>query len=271
MYFAKSRWRRNAADAKQLYERAESQGVRHMTYFTNRWLPHHRYLHDLVAQGTVGRLYHIQLNFMSGFALSPHYAWRYDPQRATGVIGDLGSHMIDMARYLVGDIARVNARLVTNVQRNGADGQPMTSACDAATVWVEFVDGSQGTIEVNSVARTHDPAFEHAVILHGEAGSLTASFGIFSSPPKLEVAQGNEGYHPLAIPENYLQGLDPAQPVGPQMGKLLGQSPNGGCGFVDAILAGQSIAPSFYEGWQVQRVLDAALASHERGGWVAVQ
>ncbi|MCE7990283.1 MAG: gfo/Idh/MocA family oxidoreductase, partial [Caldilinea sp. CFX5] len=37
---------RNAAHAKQMYERAEAQGVRHMTYFTWRWLPHYRYLRD---------------------------------------------------------------------------------------------------------------------------------------------------------------------------------------------------------------------------------
>lgn len=38
--------------------------------------------------------------------------------------------------------------------------------------------------------------------------------------------------------------------------------------FVDAILAGQSVAPSFYDGWQAQRVINAARVSHERGGWV---
>lgn len=44
----------------------------------------------------------------------------------------------------------------------------------------------------------------------------------------------------------------------------------GGRSFVDAILAGQTVAPSFYEGWQTQRVIDAAIVSHERGQWVDV-
>ena len=39
---------------------------------------------------------------------------------------------------------------------------------------------------------------------------------------------------------------------------------------VDAILTGQTVIASFYEGWQAQRVIDAALAAHERGEWVEV-
>ena len=55
----------NAAHAKQMYERAEAQGVRHMTYFTWRWLPLYRYLRDLIAQDAIGRLYHAQFQFMA--------------------------------------------------------------------------------------------------------------------------------------------------------------------------------------------------------------
>lgn len=261
---------RNAAQAKQLYDRAEAQGVRHMTYFTYRWLPHYRYLHDLLAQGAVGRLYQAQFQFMAGNGRNPVYAWRFDPQRASGALGDYGSHMIDLARYLVGDIAQVNARLATHAPRNGPDGRPLYGACDAATLLIKFLYGGQGTIELSAVARTHDPALEHTIVLHGEAGSLLADFGLFTAPPKVQLAAGDNGFQDLAIPDEYLLGLDPAQPVGPQMGALFSQPGMGSRGFVDAIVNGQSVAPSFYEGWQTQRVIDAALAAHERGGWVNV-
>lgn len=260
----------NAAHAKQLYERAEAQGVRHMTYFTYRWLPHYRYLRDLLAQGAVGRLYHAQFHFMAGNGRNPAYAWRFDPQRASGVLGDYGSHMIDLARYLVGDIAQVNARLTTNALRNGADGRPLYGACDAATLLIKFLYGGQGTIELSAVARTHDPALEHVVILHGETGSLTATFGLFTAPPKVQLATGDNGFQELATPDEYLLGLDPAQPVGPQMGALFSQPGMGSRSFVDAILTGETVAPSFYEGWQTQRVIDAALVSHDGGNWVEV-
>jgi predicted dehydrogenase len=262
---------RNTDQARQMYERAEAQGVRHMTYFTWRWMPHYRYLRELIRQGVLGRLYHAQFNFMAGNGRNPAYAWRFDPQRADGVLGDYGSHMIDLAHYLVGDIVRVNARLVSNAQRNGLDGQPMTSACDVATLLIECANGSPGTIELSAVARTRDPALEHAVILHGEAATLTASFGLFSTPPVLQIATGHDGFQELVIPEDYRLGIDLDQPLGPQMQTLFRHPSTGGHSFVSAILDGQTIAPSFYEGWQVQRVIDAAMASHERGQWVNVQ
>ena len=261
---------RNAAHAKQMYERAEAQGVRHMTYFTWRWLPHYRYLRDLIAQGAVGRLYHAQFQFMAGNGRNPAYAWRFDPQRASGALGDYGSHMIDLARYLVGDIRRVNARLATHAPRNGPDGRALYGACDTATLLIEFHAGGQATIEVSAAARTHDPVLEHAVILHGEAGSLTADFGLFSAPPKVQLANGDSAFQALAIPADYLLSVDPAQPVGPQMGTLFSQPGMGSRSFVDAILSGQTVVPSFYEGWQAQRVIDAAIVSHEGGCWVEV-
>lgn len=54
------------------------------------------------------------------------------------------------------------------------------------------------------------------------------------------------------------------------MDALFRQPGMGSRSFVDAILAGQRVASSFYEGWQAQRVIDATLVSHERGGWVEV-
>lgn len=218
----------------------------------------------------MGRLYHAQFHFMAGNGRNPAYAWRFDPQRASGVLGDYGSHMIDLARYLVGDIARVNARLTTNAPRNDPDGRPLYGACDAATLLIKFLYGGQGTIELSAVARTHDPALEHAVVLHGEAGSLTASFGLFTAPPKVQLAAGDNGFQEFVIPDEYRLGLDPAQPVGPQMGALFSQAGMGSRSFIDAILAGQNVAPSFYDGWLAQRVIDAALASQEGSKWVEV-
>lgn len=111
---------------------------------------------------------------------------------------------------------------------------------------------------------------EHTVVLHGEAGSLTAAFGLFTAAPTVQLATGDNGFQELVIPTEYLSGLGPVQPVGPQMDARFRQPGMGSRSFVDAILAGQSVTHSFYEGWQTQRVIDAALVLHERGGWVEV-
>lgn len=52
------------------------------------------------------------------------------------------------------------------------------------------------------------------------------------------------------------------------MAALFSQAGMGSRSFVDAIMTRQTIAPSFYDGWQTQRVIDAAFASHQQGEWI---
>src|SRR6476659_1805550 len=66
----------NAAQARAMYEKAESKGVRHMTYFTIRWRPQFRYVKHLVDSGFAGKLLHAQFSQLGDYARSSKYAWR---------------------------------------------------------------------------------------------------------------------------------------------------------------------------------------------------
>jgi predicted dehydrogenase len=70
-----------------------------------------RYTQQLIEEGYVGRCYHCDLRQISGFGRDSQYRWRFDGERALGILGDLGSHMIDAAHVLVGKIRRVSAYL----------------------------------------------------------------------------------------------------------------------------------------------------------------
>ena len=98
-----------AAQAEEMVRAAEAAGVKHMVLFTWRWMPHFQHLHDLVAGGYIGRWYEAHFDYRSGYARAPEYAWRFDRRRANGCLGDLGSHMIDFARWTVGEIVKVSA------------------------------------------------------------------------------------------------------------------------------------------------------------------
>jgi predicted dehydrogenase len=259
----------NARDAKAMYEKAEVKGVRHMAFFTWRWMPHYHYMRELIEQGVLGRLYHCQFSFMMGGARSAQYQWRFDPKHANGVIGDSGSHMFDLAHYLVGDIVRVNAHLTSSVRREGPDGQPAESASDSATAMIEFADGTPGTVLVSMVARVDDPYFDQQVELHGESGSLIARLKP-GSGPELRLAKGNELFETLTIPDRFLEGVDMTQPFITQFVPMFAHQPIGDRLFIDAILEQRPVTPSFREGWKAQQVIDAAIASHKSGQWVAV-
>lgn len=107
----------NAAQAREMYETAEAEGVKHMVLFTNRWLPPFRHVHDLVQSGYIGRPYHAQFSHVGHYG--GEYQWRLDGRRANGVLGDLGSHIIDLSRWYLGEIASVDARLDTFETRPG--------------------------------------------------------------------------------------------------------------------------------------------------------
>src|SRR3712207_2363663 len=103
----------SATDARRMFEAAERRGVPNMVLFTWRWQPHFQYLKTLLDQGAFGTVYRAQFSFHNDFALQPSYQWRLDPHRANGVTADLGSHMIDLARWFFGDVATVSAILGT--------------------------------------------------------------------------------------------------------------------------------------------------------------
>jgi predicted dehydrogenase len=255
----------SAKDAKAMYDKAEAKGLKHMTFFTWRWMPHYRYMHDLIEQGVLGRVYHCEFTFLMGGGRDQQYQWRFDPLRAKGVLGDLGSHMFDLARYLVGDIASVNAHLASFVKREGLE----KSANDSAVILTEFANGAQGTFQLSAVARVDDPFLEQKISLHGEAGSLVAELKM-GGAPKLELAKGNEPFEPVTIPAKYLEGVDLTQPFITQYLSMFACQSIGNRLFVDAILGDKPVAPSFYEGWKAQQLIDAAMASHESRQWFSV-
>ena len=86
--------------ARAMLAKAESARVRHMTYFTYRWMPHFRYLRQLVEEGYIGRCGDARFHYVGSYARGAARTWKWDRARGLGVLGDLGSHMIDQARLL---------------------------------------------------------------------------------------------------------------------------------------------------------------------------
>ena len=122
----------NAAHARAMLDKAVAAKVKHMVLYTWRWQPHWRYAKHLVDSGYVGNCRVARFHFVGGFALDPGYKWRFDGRRANGVTGDLGSHMIDFARWYLGDVKGVMAELpvfVSLAMVLGSAGGSSLEAC----------------------------------------------------------------------------------------------------------------------------------------------
>ena len=251
------------AQAQQMLEAAEEAGVKHMIEFTWRWMPHYQYLHRLVADGYVGQGYHYHFRFLGNQARTTAYTWQLDERRANGALGYLGSHMVDMALWLNGDISSVSANMASFSKRTAPDGVAVSSASESALLTVAFVDGAQGMIHASTVAHIAARESEHYVTLHGAAGTLGMEWYRDGGTAK-GVLRGCRHdateYQTLAIPDDYLQDTDPSDIIAVFQNHLVGPRL-----FVDAIQRDYQPEPSFAQGVKVQTVLDAAMTSHQTG------
>jgi predicted dehydrogenase len=264
-----------AAQAKAMFEKAETAHLKHMTYFTYRWFPQYRFLIDLMSEQPLGKIHHLDLHYIDSYARSPKYSWRFDPAHGSGVLGDLGSHAIDLARQCLGDVVRVQATLTNMVKRYQLDGSPLADSNDLAVLKLEFVSGATANVTVCASAVLADRQTEQVFLFFGQEGTLESRYswaGIHSDKPNrspftIQMArEGDEKFTELSVPESYIQACDPNNPYAvftrQQVGNRL---------FIDAILDDLPIPQSFYDGWKAQEVIEAAARSAKSGSWETVE
>lgn len=230
-------------------------------------MPYFRYVHDLMRDGFIGTCHHAEFRFVMAYGRAPEYAWRLDAARANGVLGDLGVHLIDLARWWVGDVSGVASRLGVVVQRPGADGGRLEPANDSASLLLDFVGGASGSLHASVVSHVGDRAFMQEVRLYGSEGTLevdVAMGGNGAGSTVLRGARGSGGaLELLHVPDSYWGGVDPATPF-----RVLSVHSAGARAFVDAVLGVGPASPDFADGYEAQRVVDAALQAHASGRWV---
>jgi predicted dehydrogenase len=256
----------NAAHAREMYEKAEAAGRKHMVMFTWHWVPYFRYMQQLIQQEFVGRQYHCHIRYEADYGRDTTYGWRFDRRYGNGILGDLGSHAIDYARGYVGEIAKVSGRLATFVERSGPAGQMLEAANDSALLAVEFANGAHGSIHVSAVSQQS----ETIIALNGEAGSPELVF-TFAGAQLRSWRKGEEAWQTLDVPDALWHDVDRTGPLIEQILDMFKKQPVGDRLFIDAILEDSPMDSTFYDGWRVQQVIDAAIASHEQGRWIAIE
>jgi predicted dehydrogenase len=257
-----------ASEAQEMLAKAEAVGVKHMLTFTNRWLPHYQALKRLVDKGYIGQPFHAYLHWPTGWGRyqEDKYYWYYDAHRAHGALSELGAHIIDLARWYLGDVTRVTANLATFGKRLAPDSSLMANPTnDSAFLILEFANGAHASLHV-SAANLNGAGLKHTgqiTILHGLEGTLESCGDPWSDPPRFEITgfrQGMETAESLPIPEDLLGGTEVQDPFA-----VFQRLPAGPRHFIDAILNDTAISPNFHDGYQVQRVIEAALESAKSG------
>ncbi len=164
-------------EAKKMLAAVQKAGVVHMICHNYRKAPAVGLAQQLIAKGTLGRIYHFRGTYLQDWPVDPKLPllWRFDKAKSgSGALGDLASHVIDLARFVVGEITEVSSTLETFIKERPLLNNPKkkghVTVDDTSLSLVRFANGAVGTIEATRFApgRKNYNRFE----VNGSKGSL---------------------------------------------------------------------------------------------------
>jgi predicted dehydrogenase len=170
----------NVVEAQEIAEAVAASKVRLGMIFNYRFVPALMLAHKMIADGALGAIYHFQFDYLHSGYQNPNRPMSWKLRRAQsggGALVDLGSHSIDLARYLLGEFAGVNATTRTYVtdrpvSANSSERAPV-DVDDAAWLQAKMKSGAQGTLFATRFAT--GAADELKVEIYGERGALKFS------------------------------------------------------------------------------------------------
>jgi predicted dehydrogenase len=164
-------------EAERMLAAVTRAGVTHMICHNYRRIPAVMLARQLITEGQLGDIRHYRGTYLQDWITDPKFpmVWRLDKKQAgSGALGDLAAHSIDLARFLVGEIAEVAGDLKTFVKTRPLPDNPKktgrVTVDDASTSLVRFRNGAIGTIEATRMAagRKNYNRFE----INGSRGSV---------------------------------------------------------------------------------------------------
>ena len=265
----------NALEAKQMADAAERKGVLTAVGFNYLKNPMVALAREIVASGEIGEVVSFRGIHAEDYMTDPRapFTWRLDPTGGHGVVADLGSHIISIARFVVGPIEKVVGQIATVTKARpvapGSSTMRAVEVDDEARALVAFASGATGSLEASWVAagRKMTLAFE----VTGTKGTVAVDHERMNELKLYTTgqAQRREGFKTiLAGPEHaFYREFCPAP--GHQLGfndiKTIEVR-----ALMVALAGGPKFLPDFREAYEIQRVVDAIVQSAREGRWLDV-
>lgn len=278
---------RTAEEARGMFEAVRGAGVINMVAFNYRRTPAVALAKRYIDEGAIGAVLNFRGTYLQDWSADPDspLSWRFQKSIAgSGALGDIGAHVIDMARYLVGEISSVNSLLQTwvhdrPVSQEGLDRLGATSSGvgeripvdvdDEVMTMLRFDNGAVGSMEAtrNAFGRNNFLTFE----IHGTKGSLLFDY---ERRDELQVCLADDpvdrrGFRTVFTGPQHPYG-DALWPI-PALGIGYGETKIvEAYDLMRAIAEGVPVSPTFADGYQIARICDAILESAAKGCWLEV-
>ncbi|HWO96541.1 MAG TPA: Gfo/Idh/MocA family oxidoreductase [Bacillus sp. (in: firmicutes)] len=272
--------------AQKVLDAVQKAGVVHMISHNYRFSPAVQFAKKLISKGRLGKIYHIRATYLQDWIMDPQFplVWRLEKEVCgSGAHGDLAAHIIDLARFLVGEFKEVVGMMETFIKErpiagaseglsaSAADGETGKVDVDDASVFMaRFENGAIGTFEATRFAggNRNGNRFE----INGEKGSIrwdlenmnNLEVYFVDDEPGLQgfrTINCTEPHHPFAgayWPDGHIIGYE--HTFTNMMTELM-----------KGIAGGYSPSPNFEDGLRNQIVLEAVEKSVQSNQWVKIQ
>jgi predicted dehydrogenase len=265
------------AEAQEMLAAVEKAGVKHLINFNYRRVPAVRLAKRLIDEGVLGQVRHWRATYLQDWLVDPEFPldWRLRRERAgSGALGDIASHIVDLARFLVGEISEVVGMTETFVKERplpDAGGERgVVTVDDAAAFLARFENGVFGTFEATRFAtgRQNYQRFE----INGSRGSLAFNFERMNELEffSLDDPDYAQGFRTILVTEGVHDYVSAWWPPGHGLG-YEHAFVHAVADFLNTIAQDEMPQPSFVDGVRCQAVLEAVSTSVETQRWVALK
>ena len=267
--------------AKEMYEAAERNGIKHYLNHNYRRTPAVMLAKQLIEEGRIGRIFHWRGAYLQSWIVDPDFPLTWHLQKEFAGAGpqfDLNSHSVDLARFLVGEIKAVNcmtSRFIPERPLPGEGAGTFKSSTgggemgevgveDAAFMLVEFENGALGSFEATRFApgRKNYNYFE----IYGSKGSLIFDLERMNELQfySAEDPDHAQGFRTIMATEGSHAYIDHWWPPGHIIG-YEHEFVHAVVDFIQAIAQDGPIKPDFHDGMKLMQVLEAGLKSAQEG------
>jgi predicted dehydrogenase len=265
-----------AVEAKAMWQAAKAADVVTLVGFNYLCSPIQAYARQLVERGVLGDIFHFRGMFDNDYMVDPDFpfTWRTDARAAgkAGALGDMASHVLSLAHYLVGEVTEVSAAMqILHAQRKDGRGAERTVENDDLAHFIcRFDNGASGYLEASRIGTGRKLYLAYEI--QGTNGAL-----LFDQERMNELLLYRRSDEPaergykriLAAPQHAdyasffgLQG----NPLGYNDLKIIEARR-----LIEAVVGARRWVADFEFGYRVDRVVEAALISAEQGRWVETE
>ncbi|HEX7056984.1 MAG TPA: Gfo/Idh/MocA family oxidoreductase, partial [Bacilli bacterium] len=245
----------DSGEAAVLRDMLKADPLPHMICFSYRYIPAVRYARYLIKQRKLGKIRHIYSQYLQSWAIGEDFplVWRFRKQlTGSGALGDLGSHMLDLTRFLVGDTSRVFSQTGTIIkERNlpGGTGKGVVDVDDYCHILGELDDGISYSMSISRFA--YGRGNYQRMELYGSEGALIYRLEDTDSLYVRFAAEEDQDFRKVDIPEAFRVSQIQAF-----------------CNLING--KGDGLDASMEDGYVNQLAIDAIIAAAESGRWVAI-